>query len=472
VHHRLPQWAVPCGSTTFESAKSVTCFPGGAGLRGPPTGERRLKAARRVNAAIAVFVLLGVAGLLGGLAVAIAQPAFAQLQLPPLLPSPGATPLLPPLLPGLLSPPLPSPAASPTGPAPASSANQAPATRASGADSEANCGAPPPPFPSRKRSGPRNTDKLVAAAQPLVARGVPLDQAMIAISAPFPVAGKANFTDDWGNPRLTPCPHWHQGTDIFANFGTPVIATENGVVNARGYDAVGGQAVWMTGDDRMSFYYAHLQRFSDVLPGQRVTPGTVLGYVGDTGDAMGGPPHLHFSVHPPTRSAYGVVAVGSLGRSLTPYANPKPYLDAWLDSAVIRAPRLVEALGLKVDADPVSARHLASLVSPAELAGFSGTPGTGPFGLPWSRIGIVAAALGVVAIAQSVITVGRTRRIGRRGPAEEAGAPGAWKPSWAIETPPRKGRWRKDHSTATSRTAQPRLERHDYSAPERPPGLR
>ena len=49
---------------------------------------------------------------------------------------------------------------------------------------------------------------------------------------------RANFTDDWGNPRLTPCPHWHQGTDIFANFGTPAIATESGVVNARGNDPV------------------------------------------------------------------------------------------------------------------------------------------------------------------------------------------------------------------------------------------
>jgi hypothetical protein len=294
---------------------------------------------------------------------------------------------------------------------------------------------------------------------------------MIAIAAPFPVAGRANFTDDWGNPRLTPCPHWHQGTDIFAAFGTPVIATEPGVVNARGNDPAGGQSVWMTGDDKMSFYYAHLQRFSDVLPGQRVTAGTVLGYVGNTGDAAGGPPHLHYAVHPPTRKAFGVVAVGTLGRSLAPYANPKPYLDAWLDSAVLRAPRIVEILGLRVDENPVSAQHLASLLSPADLAGFSGTPGAGPFGLPWSRVGLVAAALGVIAIAQSVVTVGRTRRIGRRGPAEEAGAPGPWKPSWAIETPPKR-RWRKRKAAAVGRTAGPRLQRHDYSAPERPPGLR
>lgn len=323
-----------------------------------------------------------------------------------------------------------------------------------------------------KRSGPRNTRKLVAAAQPLVDRGIPLGQAMAAIAAPFPVAGPAKFTDDWGNRRTTPCPHWHQGTDIFADFGTPVIATQAGVVNARGRDAVGGLSVWMTGDDHMSFYYAHLQSFSDVMPGQRVTAGTVLGFVGNTGNAAGGAPHLHFSVHPPAGKRYGVVAVGSLGHSLTPYANPKPYLDSWLDSAEIRAPRLVETLSLKVDEDPVNATRLTSLLSPADLAGFSGTADTGPFGLPWSWIGIVAASLGVIAIAQSVVAVGRTRRIGRRGPAEEVGAPEAWKPSWAVETPQAKGLWRKSHTANGARIAQPQLRRHDYSSPERPPGVR
>jgi murein DD-endopeptidase MepM/ murein hydrolase activator NlpD len=408
--------------------------------------------------------------LLGGLAVGTAPPAAGQLDLPPLLPTPGATPLLPPLLPGLLSPPSPSPTTAPS-PSAAPGPPKAPAGD-TGADEFANCGAPPPPIPRGKRSRPRTTNKLVAQAQPLVDRGVPLDQALIAIAAPFPVAGKARFTDDWGNPRYNPCPHWHQGTDIFADFGTPVVASEAGVVNARGRHPVGGLSVWMTGDDKMSFYYAHLQSFADVHPGQRVGAGTVLGYVGDTGNAEGGSPHLHFSVHPPTRRAFGVVASGSLGHSLTPYANPKPYLDAWLDSAETRAPRLIEALGRRVDQDPASAAALASLLRPGDLAGFGDAPGTGPFGLPWSRLALIAAVLGAIAITHSVVAIGRTSRIGRLGPAAEAGTPGPWRPPWASETPPDNGRRRRGPIPGTGWTAQPRLQRDDYSAPERPPGVR
>jgi peptidoglycan LD-endopeptidase LytH len=413
-------------------------------------------------------------------ALATARPAESQIQLPPLLPTPGATPLLPPLLPGILTPPTASPGADPS-PKPSVQGPQGPAVVSSDTDEYARCGAPPPPIPRGRRSAPRNTNRLVALAQPLVERGVPLDQAMIALAPPFPVAGKANFTDDWGNARSTPCPHWHQGTDIFAAFGTPIVASGPGVVNARGHHAVGGLSVWVTGDDKMSFYYAHLERFSDVRPGDRVEAGTVLGYVGDTGNAEGGSPHLHFSIHPPTRRTHGVVSSGSgtLGRSLTPYANPKPYLDSWLDSAETRAPRVIELLNKRLDEDPSSAARLVSLLRPADLAGFGEAPGMGPFGLPWSRLGLAAAVLGLVAIVHAAVTIGRTSRAGRRGPAEEAGAPGPWTPSWALKTPEgkrgRRGRRSPPSSGAwvqSGRTAQPSLRRQNYSSPERPPTAR
>jgi murein DD-endopeptidase MepM/ murein hydrolase activator NlpD len=423
---------------------------------------------RRVRTAAAAF---GSCLLVVVLALSTATPAAGRLELPPLLPSPGSTPspLIPGLLPGILSPPSPTATASPTG-APSTGAAQAPADHDGDLGEYARCGAPPPPIPRGKRSGPRNTKKLIAEAQPLVDRGVPLDDALIALAPPFPVAGLANFTDDWGNPRSTPCPHWHQGTDIFADFGTPIVASGPGRVVARGRHPVGGLSMWVTGDDKMAFYYAHLERFGDVEPGDRVDAGTVLGYVGDTGNAEGGSPHLHFSIHPPTRSAHGIVAGGggSVGRSVTPYANPKPYLDAWLALAESRAPRAIAQVERQLDADPTAANRVLSLLRAAEVAGFTGSTGTGLFGMQWSKWAILAAVLGALAVGQALFAIARTSRDRRMSAAEAAGVE-HWAPSWAAGRERRRGRRRRLDDWLEP---GPSMQVHDYAAPERPPGLR
>jgi murein DD-endopeptidase MepM/ murein hydrolase activator NlpD len=399
-----------------------------------------------------------------------APPASGQLPPLPSLPPILESPLLPPLLPGLLGPASPTPAASPSAATSSPKASDAPVP-AGDYDEFARCG--PVPKPVRgPRSRPNNTKRLVALAQPLLDRGVPLDQAMIAISPPFPVAGRANFTDDWMNPRTTPCPHLHMGTDIFADFGTPIVASEPGIVNARGRHPVGGLSVWVTGQSRMSYYYAHLERFADIAPGTHVEAGTVLGYVGDTGNAEGGAPHLHFSLHPPKGKSFGVVGSSSLGRSLTPYANPKPYLDQWLTQSEIRAPLLVEELGRRVDADPASASRLASLLRPGDLAGFAGASGAGPFGLPWSRLFLIAAGLGLVAVVQALVAIGRSSKARRTTPAEEAGVSPAWTPSWAAVRPAARRRWRASangHPDDVGRVRKAVLRQKDFPATERPP---
>jgi murein DD-endopeptidase MepM/ murein hydrolase activator NlpD len=107
----------------------------------------------------------------------------------------------------------------------------------------------------------------------------------------FPVNGPHSFSDDWHAPRTG---HLHQGCDIFAAMGTPTVACVTGTV----YQGEGGNAgkyVRLAGDDGNVFYYMHLQRYAAT---GHVTAGTVVGYVGDTGNAQGGPPHLHFEVHP------------------------------------------------------------------------------------------------------------------------------------------------------------------------------
>ncbi len=75
-----------------------------------------------------------------------------------------------------------------------------------------------------------------------------------------------------------------------------VSATE-GLVTRVGTNRLGGNAVWVMGPGRQMHYYAHLDRYGDSGAGDRVMPGSVLGYVGTTGNAQGTPPHLHYGIY-------------------------------------------------------------------------------------------------------------------------------------------------------------------------------
>lgn len=108
-----------------------------------------------------------------------------------------------------------------------------------------------------------------------------------------PVAGSTAFTDTWLAPRSGG--RQHKGVDIFAAEGTPVVAPVAGEVKF-GSDDLGGLAFHLWGDDRSYYYGAHLAGFAG-RPG-RVEAGTVVGYVGRTGNAVGTQPHLHFEIHP------------------------------------------------------------------------------------------------------------------------------------------------------------------------------
>lgn len=107
----------------------------------------------------------------------------------------------------------------------------------------------------------------------------------------FPVQGPCSFSNDWHAPRTG---HLHQGNDIFAAMGTPCVACVSGTVY-QGEGKNAGLYVRLVGDDGNVYYYMHLQRFAAT---GHVSAGTVIGYVGDTGNAVGGPPHLHFEFHP------------------------------------------------------------------------------------------------------------------------------------------------------------------------------
>ncbi len=93
----------------------------------------------------------------------------------------------------------------------------------------------------------------------------------------------------------------HEGQDIFARRGTPVLAAADGVVTRLGGGALGGNAVFVTGRGSRTYYYAHLDAYAEgIEPGALVNRGTLLGYVGNTGNARTTPPHLHFGVYGPS----------------------------------------------------------------------------------------------------------------------------------------------------------------------------
>ncbi|MGH2684782.1 MAG: M23 family metallopeptidase, partial [Actinomycetota bacterium] len=102
-------------------------------------------------------------------------------------------------------------------------------------------------------------------------------------------------------PRMpgTEYEHLHQGTDIFAPAGTSLLACERGVITKMGTDVLGGIKLWLVGESGARYYYAHLTAFADdIEEGDVVEAGTVVGFVGNTGNAVGTPSHLHFEIHP------------------------------------------------------------------------------------------------------------------------------------------------------------------------------
>lgn len=91
----------------------------------------------------------------------------------------------------------------------------------------------------------------------------------------------------------------HEGVDITARCGAPLVAVANGRVLRAGYDpGLYGHHVLIHGaGERRSYFYAHMPRPAAVEPGERVWEGQRVGSVGETGNAVGTGCHLHFEIH-------------------------------------------------------------------------------------------------------------------------------------------------------------------------------
>lgn len=131
-----------------------------------------------------------------------------------------------------------------------------------------------------------------------------------AAALPHPIATRPlpRIVNSWGNPRTGG--RRHEGIDIFAPKDTPVRSTTRGLVTRVGTNRLGGRTVWILGPGLERHYYAHLNRYADIREGDLVAAGDIIGFTGDTGNARGGPAHLH----------YGIYARGGA-------QNPYPRLD-------------------------------------------------------------------------------------------------------------------------------------------------
>lgn len=139
----------------------------------------------------------------------------------------------------------------------------------------------------------------VQVSQPAAAPSVPTAPLVPATNGMVcPVAGPNSFVDSWGSPRSGG--RSHQGVDIMADYGTPIVAVTDGTITYAGWSDMGGNTLYLTGDDGHGYYYMHNQ--ANYVKGGRVRAGQQIAAVGDTGNATG-VPHLHWEYHPGGGSA-------------------------------------------------------------------------------------------------------------------------------------------------------------------------
>ncbi len=160
--------------------------------------------------------------------------------------------------------------------------------------------------------------------------------------AVFPVQGKnsASIQSFWGDDRDGGA-RSHEGVDIFAGRGTPVLAPVEGVVSSVKTTPRGGKQVWVRDKSRnWNLYFAHLD--SQLVRNlQRVEPGDTLGLVGNTGNAISTPPHLHF----------GIYSRGAM--------NPFPVLQTEFDRSKVAETTPFSSI-MKVNVDQANLRTMPS----------------------------------------------------------------------------------------------------------------
>lgn len=273
-------------------------------------------------------------------------------------------------------------------------------------------------------SGVSSTARLMALLAQASSTGTPAESDVLSVVGPFPVAGLTWWQDDWHAYRCCPYIHEHQGLDMFAARGTPVVAAADGLISQKVNGSISGLGVEVTDSSGTQYFYAHLDGFAlGLSKGSRVERGDVLGYVGNTGNARGTSSHLHFEIQP------GGIPI-----------PPKPLVDAWLALAESEATALVEE---RTGAEVEEPSGVLDWLNRAEdLAGDSSAELTGEGLGPIAAVPVARRSPPVASAAMTVFAAGmflmllvgpgvvagrrqaarqlRTRRpTGRSGPSDE-----------------------------------------------------
>jgi murein DD-endopeptidase MepM/ murein hydrolase activator NlpD len=239
----------------------------------------------------------------------------------------------------------------------------------------------------------------------------------------FPVVGDAGYIDTYGDFRGDVHGKWHHGDDIFAPLGTPLVAVASGTINRVGWRKAGGWRIWVRDSAGDYFYYAHLSGYArSVFHSNRVRAGQVIGFLGNTGDAFPGAPHLHFEIHP--RQLLSLEYDGAV--------DPTSYLDGWthLDTVSLPLPvhpRLPKSQAFKNQAlvdfrDLLAARQAIETATQPLALGFRPDPDRVvaqalPIGVPTvaATSGDDSAALGTPLLAglASIVLGGLSLQLGR-----------------------------------------------------------
>ena len=233
-------------------------------------------------------------------------------------------------------PPRPAPATSTAPPAPTEPPLSRPTTPTQGEPGPPPAQPPPGPIATRSAhdrarakqaevttsiGGTYSTAALDEVYDKLVKAGMSRDVATRRVYRPFIVRGPAAWTQSWHAPRYVGGFHLHEGQDVLCREDAPVLAVTAGRIE---FDVgvLGGRVARLFQPDGDYWYYAHLSDWNSTLEsGSQVELGDVIGYCGNTGDAVGGPTHVHFGHYLPS------------GQSLDPMSD----LVGWLEAAERRA---------------------------------------------------------------------------------------------------------------------------------------
>ncbi|MGH2788623.1 MAG: M23 family metallopeptidase [Actinomycetota bacterium] len=145
--------------------------------------------------------------------------------------------------------------------------------------------------------GSYNTNALLSVAARLRSLGWSKERVLKEVFAPFIIGGNANWVDTWGAPRFGPGPlvRTHEGQDVFCEYGDPILASETGTVEFDG-GGLGGKVARLHRSDGSYWYYAHLSDWNtkEFSSGDAAKKGDVIGFCGNSGNALTTPPHVHF----------------------------------------------------------------------------------------------------------------------------------------------------------------------------------